>query len=74
MTNFSEFVGQVSPSASPFPHIANTQKKGGGNPKDARPGTNSLARVLTVSSRDSGSHHVLLVSRGWQEMFQGILR
>lgn len=72
VTNFSEFVGQVLLLPVPSP-IQLTSRNGGGDPKDARLGTSSLARVITVASRDPRSHHVLLVSHAWQKTSQGIL-
>lgn len=72
VTNFSEFVGQVLLLPVPSP-IQLTSRKGVGDPKDARLGTNSLAQVFIVSSRDSRSHRVLLVSHAWQKTIQGIL-
>lgn len=64
-----------SPRATPHPTPTTQpppEKEGGGeDPEDARLGTNALARVAVVSSRDSSSHRVLLVSHAWQKAVQG---
>lgn len=70
VTNFSEFVGQVLLLPVPSPIPLTPRKRG--DPKDASLGTNSLARVVIVSSRDSRSHRELLVSHAWQETIRGI--
>lgn len=53
----------VHPPPSPSSHPE--------NPEDATLGINSLARVFTVSSRDSSRHRALLVSFAWQKTIQG---
>lgn len=73
VTNVSEFVGQVLLLPVPSPIQLTSRNGGEGDPKDARLGTSSLARVFTVASRDPRSHRVLLVSHAWQKTSQGIL-
>ena len=64
-----------SPAATLNHPLPNTQpppkKEGEKSPEDARLGTNPLARVVVVSSRDSSSHRVLLASQAWQKTVQG---